>query len=432
LTLDKSKIQTNILHPHGKNHVKCIFIKFQDGLTPDDIRAWTSIWATKFQQNYFGKNINILFSAVQSELAFKKSPQNKNDVNVCFFLTTFLYKKLNIEQPKDKAFQRGMNLRKTIDILHDDTYSRANEYKSGNIDIMIMFASNKKSTATALIKSIKNSLEKGIGSVLIEEYGKVIRKKGTDGVFEPFGFKDSISKSPDPNKHALISEENHSDRLGSYFVFRKLRQDKPLFDKNINNLKTTGGISRKYAEAQVIGRYKDGLPIMFKNHVTPPGRINQNLLDEFHNNETTIKEIEEKPGYSKCPFHAHIRKVKDLDAKIVRRGIPYKRMKRPQIGKPIKAEGLLFMCYQKSIVTQFEVIQGKLSMGLNHPKNGTGVDPLAKNSRRQNEQPIQNEQTWLMDNGNNFQYNFEQTVWLEGGEYFYAPSIPFLVQSSLG
>jgi deferrochelatase/peroxidase EfeB len=86
--------------------------------------------------------------------------------------------------------------------------------------------------------------------------------------------------------------------FGSYLVFRKLEQDVEGFHSAIDQLAKQLNISRDFALAQTIGRFKDGTPLVLAGnplpHILQPPN-NFNYANDFHG--------------LKCPLHAHIRKA---------------------------------------------------------------------------------------------------------------------------
>jgi deferrochelatase/peroxidase EfeB len=86
--------------------------------------------------------------------------------------------------------------------------------------------------------------------------------------------------------------------------------------------------------------------------------------------------------------------------------------------------GLLFMCFQASIRHQFAFMQRAWCNAANFVRNGTGLDPVIG----QPPAPPAMEQSWPKDYGNpgSVKFRFEHFVRVRGGEYFFAPSLPFL------
>jgi deferrochelatase/peroxidase EfeB len=148
----------------------------------------------------------------------------------------------------------------------------------------------------------------------------------------------------------------------------------------------------------------------------------------------------------RCPFHAHVRKVnprgttpltsfdKERQKRIVRRGIPYgKPMPGVAAGAetnadPKAARGLLFLCFQHDIDDQWEFIQRTWVDNPIFPKGilfqqDTGDDPLiGQDADEAQRWP----KAWGKKDAGKKAFNFESAVTLKGGEYFFAPSLPFL------
>ena len=98
---------------------------------------------------------------------------------------------------------------------------------------------------------------------------------------------------------------------------------------------------------------------------------------------------------------------------------------------PAAARGLLFMCFQANVERQFEFIQRTWCDNPNFPDNvlnlpfqdDTGDDPLI--GQDQNERQRWPKKWGDKDAGRQ-KFNLESPVTLKGGEYFFAPSMPFL------
>ena len=143
---------------------------------------------------------------------------------------------------------------------------------------------------------------------------------------------------------------------GSFLVFRKIQQDRLLFEELVADLVRKLKIPRSYAEAQIMGRFKDGTPLALVERAGV--RRNIDLEADFQKIGYS-----DDPDGSKCPFHAHVRKAnprterdfhwrnsyqnidKDIFGLVVRRGIPYE--------YNFEETGLLFLCYQSNIRHQF-------------------------------------------------------------------------------
>jgi Dyp-type peroxidase family len=141
---------------------------------------------------------------------------------------------------------------------------------------------------------------------------------------------------------------------GTFLVIRKLRQDvNGLFDA----LDKGSDSPREEALAKMMGRYRDGTPLVDAkpcNDATPSNAFS----------------FEDTAASHGCPYHAHIRLANPRDGraytpKIMRRGMSYG----PPIANAPDAErGLMFMAYCASIAEQYETIQSWLTAA-----NTTGV-----------------------------------------------------------
>ena len=82
------------------------------------------------------------------------------------------------------------------------------------------------------------------------------------------------------------------------------------------------------------------------------------------------------------------------------------------------------MSYQKSIVNQFEFIQGMANVNDNSvtSKDG-GVDPVIGQGKREKYLfPKDGDE----NQGANMAHSFDQHIHFKGGEYFFAPSMAYL------
>lgn len=230
----------------------------------------------------------------------------------------------------------------------------------------------------------------------------------------------ALALVPDPNGRTPFA-------CGSYFVFRKLKQDVAGFYRQAKQLAEDTKRPVDDVLADFVGRRPNGKPL-----------AESRGLNDF-----------DFSGHgASCPFHAHIRKVNprsDLRPfyqaranRIVRRGIPYgPLLPRDDDGKPLSPEqsattdvGILFFCAQASIAHQFEQLQARWANNPNGPKRSAGLDPIAGQMpagqplnrvafARQGEEDTCTGYAARTD-------ALEPVVQLQGGAYFFAPSISFL------
>jgi Dyp-type peroxidase family len=148
-----------------------------------------------------------------------------------------------------------------------------------------------------------------------------------------------------PNFRALC--EN-----GTFMVFRKLEQDVGAFNKFVRR---NGGAA---FASMLVGRTKDGMPLaastkwndQYEKAAGDEDR-RERLLDDFT--------YRSDPHGEKCPFASHVRRVNPRDGiaatelrrhRIIRRGIPYEQEDK---------RGLLFVCFNTRIDSQFEFLQSE-------------------------------------------------------------------------
>ena len=91
---------------------------------------------------------------------------------------------------------------------------------------------------------------------------------------------------------------------------------------------------------------------------------------------------------------------------------------------PERGVGVLFMCFQASIRRQFAFMQRHWCNSMTAPEAGAGVDVLAGQAK----QPI-DRTLYRWPEGYNRKTrtvaSFESFISMKGGEFFFAPSLPF-------
>ena len=273
---------------------------------------------------------------------------------------------------------------------------------------------------------------------------------------------DGPNPTPGPNS----SNGPAWTKNGSYLVFRKLRQDVAAFKTNVNSTAASLGIPAEVFGAKIIGRYAsgcpiqptayevdvtklptlapntdDGFPASFDPNAGDPSvvhaeMVDDNLINNFEYGSDLLG--------TWVPRGGHVRKAYPRDEqfllangtvdpasalnesftqtrRLLRRGIPF--------GPPFHSNGtvpaddgvdrgLLFLCYQKSIATQFEFVQSAWVNNPNFPQAGDGVDPvMAQSASGAIQCPIKGAIKTI---------TVPHFVVTEGGEYFFQPSISAL------
>ncbi len=429
-------IQANILQCQDKDFVRLILLEFKPGAEK------------KLRQVISNLARHVITSAQEqqsSPINFKSPKKQSSCPVVTFSLSYKGYVYLEVDPPNipiDVAFRHGMQSYRTRTVLQDRDSNRwDHKYRFRFYHALLSIAADEED----VLNTIQKKVLKRFSGLLVEpvhwERGMKLYKEfptrpGEKVAVEVFGFADGISQPSldtdgDILKYVLL-EESVKGRYGSYLVYRKIRQIKEFYKHLIDELLSASSLPineqnyefRQYIEAQIMGRFHDGTPVT--------------SFAKPHRGADWDNDFDYSGDYGqKCPLHAHVRKTnprfgKD-DPRIVRRAIPYKEEREND-------EGLLFICYQRSIVEQFELIHQNLANSpfLGASKKISGKDPLM--TYQMNKSPVP--QRWNLGWGDmrevTFDKNIEEIikeskhiVTLEGGEYFYTSSIPFLKELSL-
>jgi Dyp-type peroxidase family len=243
-------------------------------------------------------------------------------------------------------------------------------------------------------------------------------------------------------------------RNGSLLVFRRLKQDVAGFNNfleasaaKLAMIDGFAGISAEELGARIVGRWKSGAPLL-----RSPQADNQQLGDKaFANNDfffaADTQRPDFKPGVGQgalqfvaasadphgfvCPHAAHIRKVNPRDQdtdkgdrfdtltrRIIRRGIPFGPPLRTPLADDGIERGLHFLCYQTSIIDQFEFLQTDWANSSGNPTAGGNdliIGQIAGQARSLD---------LVRGTGQSATISMSQSfVSATGGGYFFAPSI---------
>lgn len=412
-------LQGNILKRHGRDHSVNVFLRFKS--TPREVGGYLA----KLVDN------QVITSAWEQHERGKAERENAAEMFGNLFLTASGYSKLNLDPAKlphpTKYFLNGMKDQHSLSELQDpkpETWEP--KYQNGQIDAMIVLAHQRADILRKKEGEIIKELAE-FADVLFTECGTVKRNPANQEI-EPFGFTDSHSNpiffstdvpssATNWNPFASLSLVLVPDTLvqaedcyGSYLVYRKLEQDVASFvvgvTKLAKELGTKSGlpVDPQFVGAMVVGRFAaQGTPL---------------TLSDKDNNPAANDFIYAQDAGLRCPIFAHVRATNPRDAtarRIVRRGIPYDQRQSPD-GLPDEDVGLLFMCFQASIAEQFAYIQRQANR-MNDALIGQSPDALNAASR-----------DWPTNWGKGGTRLEFDTNWvkLKGGEFFFAPSLPFL------
>ncbi len=541
---DLDNLQGHILRSHGRDRSVHIFLRFTREKR-QAAREWIADIAHG-RIDFAKTQLRITSAQKQLEEAERYRTSGGKlygDLFCCFFLSDHGYEVLEIpKHPPDPAFQQGMEARQQT--LNDPPKVQWDKEYQDKIDAMLLLAHGNEQNLLWDVQNQKLSREEqlrrweeelhvgGVAEVRAVEYGRVMRHPCTRQTIGHFGYVDGRSQpvffdgdmekekdgtdrwNPKAGPNLVLVEDpnvdtyNQGPAYGSYLVFRKLEQNVRGFQEHLNELANTlplQGHDRQRGEALVMGRFRDGTPVVLQS---TPG-----MSDPVLNNFDFTKD----PQGLKCPFQAHIRRMNprgerdhsirsrldvalmrysleqkpekrdcirsdlaaalerlsgggpeehdrirsDLDAalqrlsergpgeryriqndlavryderchRIARRSVhygmrqpePYDNPRLDQL--PPDGVGLLFMCYQSNIRDQFEFLQGNWANNEDVPDKGTGVDAMIGRARGGHTATGHNWPLQWNANRKRSTPGFQSFVTLKGGEYFFAPSIPFL------
>jgi len=455
------KIQGNILKGHGREHTANMFITSK----PNKVEM-TKRWLNELVDDTTGiiKSGYMQLKAIENW----KNLGKDSGIFACIHISYDGYKylfgeKIATEKFKSTSFKLGMkNSSPEIpspdisNTLGDPPLTQWEAGFQNEIHFLLILADIKEETVIERANLIKSDIRE-FADVITIEYGNAIKNEDNAGI-EHFGYVDGVSQplffeeemndflkknhvseieklqyNPSANKSLVLVDDpfvNVKDAFGSFFVFRKLEQNVREFKEEEEKLGDELGLigeDKERVGAMIVGRFEDGTPIELSGEA--------GMIDGFNNNNFNF----DFNNGTKCPFHAHIRKTnprndlgeKAKDHVMARRGIPYgKRTDDPFDGKiatkPTRGVGLLFMSYQASIENQFEFIQKSWANNedfINRnqiDKNGLDLIIGQGDSKALGAYALK----WGKPATK--QLGFDQFVTMKGGEYFFAPSIPFL------
>jgi len=289
-------------------------------------------------------------------------------------------------------------------------------------------------------------------------------RPGAESGHEHFGFLDGISnpvvngfdtvinpgpKTVDPG--VLLTGHTGDPGIGirapwevdgSFLVFRWLFQLVPEFNdflqknpiaKDGNGVTLTAAQGSELLGARMVGRWKSGAPIDLSPFQDDPALG----ADPTRNNDFFF--AGEITSSLHCPFAAHVRKTNPRDdlevppppippiaiesRRIMRRGVqfgPELTAEENKSGKTLHSRGLLFTCYQSSIINGFQFLQHSWANNLQFPpftgQPAPGSDPLI------GQDPVRSMigLSPLNATGSTALPTF---IVPKGGEYFFAPGI---------
>ncbi|WP_019905778.1 Dyp-type peroxidase [Methylobacterium sp. 77] len=277
-----------------------------------------------------------------------------------------------------------------------------------------------------------------------------------------FGFPGQNAGAPNfevqgPVKEPPIPFMNH----GAYLVIRRLAQFVPEFNASVKTASAAipAGADRADPDllgAQMVGRWKSGAAL-----INAP-RANDRTVGDNTPRANAFEFGGDREGVV-CPWAAHIRKAyprddvrHDLDPgdgavaaaeaftqthRMMRRGISFG----PEVteaealsgisgakdasgatdanSEARLSRGLLFKCYVTSIDDQFEFVQQQWCNAVDFSQPDSGIDPIIGQSAAAI-RPFKGAAPLSQVAANKPDLDLRNFVEMQGGEYFFAPSIP--------
>ena len=206
---------------------------------------------------------------------------------------------------------------------------------------------------------------------------------------------------------------------GTYIVFRKLEQDLVEFRNFVSRQYPESPSEQDKLMASFVGRWKSGADLVRAPHHET----------EFADNDFLY--AEDDPNGRNCPLSAHIRRANPRDIggrgdakrhRLLRRSLPYGGSLIPETAKQgDRPRGLLFIAANSRIEMQFELVQGTwLNSGEFLGQAGIGKCPLTGTHAGSDND------TFLQPNAVSPVRGLPSFVRMQGGEYFFMPSIDCL------
>jgi deferrochelatase/peroxidase EfeB len=451
-------IQGNLLKTHGRDHTAHVFVRFAPTKAPP--RKWISSFP-----------VTSAAGQLAQTRAFR-SQGGRGEPFAGLLLTHAGYKALGIaaeQTPDDAFFVAGLAAHNSVgsDPINDPP-STAWEpaFRDGPIHALVLLADDDRARLDARLAQCLGELQT-LGHFTAVERGDKLRfdfgpPRGLlaiehfghqDGISDPVMFADDLAEEVaargasrwDPKagpELVLVAEKGVPGGFGSYLVFRKLEQNVQAFAAAKKQLASLLEIDVEGAAALMVGRHRDGRPVI-------PATTLKAAADPNDFNYAEDRPARGEPARM-CPFHAHIRRTNprgdvvayvpqgsetfERQMRIARRGITYG--ERPRLydpdpsAQPQDGVGLLFMCAVAGL-RQFAIQQGGSDDDsfpfVGPPPAFSGLESVIGQAAPGAEvRP----QPWPFRDAKDpkavREFRMMNFVKLLGGEYFFAPSLDFL------
>jgi Dyp-type peroxidase family len=428
-----ASLQSNIIHPHVRNHLRLLALRVDE---PAAARRGLAEIARGLK------------SAAEQldELHAFRAHGTPGTPFVAIALAASGYARLGVDGtrwPADPAFRAGLRAR---DLGDPDPLRWEASYRDG-IDAIILIGSHDDALTDRKLGELRGQLHAYV-RVIAEETGTTLENRNGDAI-EHFGYVDGRSQplfidedlgnereTTDgvdrwnplvPLRHVLVPDPAVPDAdhaYGSYLVYRKLEQNVRAFKQQEAALARKLALVGEDAErmgALLVGRFEDGTPLTLSPEA--------GMADPVPNDFT----YDDDADGTRCPLSAHIRRMNPRHADpaertvIARRGQGYG-VRNDDLAdddlttKPTEGVGLLFMAVVAGIEQQFERLQ-RAANG----EDGGPFDGVMGQRRDQAGEPrIELSGSWGDVRTPSRELVVEPAVTLLGGEYCFLPSIAFL------
>jgi Dyp-type peroxidase family len=473
MPLQLEEIQGNVVAGFNKDYTSYLFFALPD--EPARARAWLADLVDEVATAQEVKQFNDLFRAIR-----KRRGDREGVVEAAWMNLAFTHEglgKLGVDKSQlrlfPQEFREGMRqrAREIGDVGDNDPDLWPNGLGTRTIHaLMILAADSVEDLHREVLYFVRDAASNGV-SLVFQQDG--MTRPDAPG-YEHFGFRDGISQPAirgltassypqgsdqavppqdviaggefvlgyprqqpsDPADDPLTPQPDWTEN-GSYLVFRRLRQDVRGFQEFLSREAAKLGTTVDLLGAKLVGRYRSGAPLVGAGNATrDPGTTKPEVLEKDRINAFGYST---DPGGTQVPRAAHIRKAYPRDQevaakelrerpRILRRGTPFGQSYRDghPPDSPIGADprfpndrGMCFVCYQRSIRDQFELIQGTWVNRDSVPEPGDGVDPVASQA---------SPPRLFRYPGGEVDPVSLPTQWVTttGGEYFFSPSITAL------
>ena len=420
-----SHLQGNILKSHGRKAAAQVFLTFHRS-------------SSEQAKGFFSSLAPMLTTAAEQREQTRRHRQGSSELFTALYLSAKGYEYLGYSRGKfSKEFWKGMRAAR----LGDPSPEEWEPHYRRDLHAMVLFAHDDHAKLEGHVQQLRAEL-RGIAEVTAES-GQTI---GEPKVVEHFGYRDGISqplfyesdvKGPSKNwnpragPNLVLIQDPYgvsADDCGTYLVFRKLEQNVRGFRQHVLELAArlqADGAGSELAGAMVMGRFPNGTPVAL--HEYPQAKY-----------ENDFRYSRSDPKGNRCPFFAHIRKTNPRGGsgafltqermhRIARRGITYGNPTPPDGDLntlPTTGVGLLFQCCQANLANQFEFLQRQWANNAKFPNPKNGKDSIIGQPANGAIHRLHFPDPWGKRGRTPF--GFQSFVSMKGGEYFFAPSIPFL------